>query len=97
MAITSKFTQILSEVDYSPGGDEINLDESPIISIHLTETLTGTVEIETLSGDKFLFPATAFVQGAVYEIAVKSIKYTQAGDSGKFIGGRLAAKPFQAL
>lgn len=91
--LASKLTKIKSKVNYLPGAGVIAEGDSPILTLHLITKLDGNVTVTTMKDSMIEFPPTAFVPGGVYQIVIKSVKYHNPDDDGKFIGGQLSYKP----
>lgn len=79
MNFTAKeFIKLIPNVDLTPGRGHLDKNSSPIYAIHCIKQPRENVVITPVSGEKFTFPASAFVQGAIYPFSVKEINDTGA-------------------
>ena len=80
--------KIVSGKDYIE--DSIRNNKTTIFSIHCLETNKCEVEITTQGDTKVDFPPGSLIQGAVYHIFIRVMKFDE--NKASFIGYRLLPK-----
>jgi hypothetical protein len=91
--LTNSAHQIIKIVSGRYYGIDVSKNnEGPIYRIHALQTNTDNVKIKLYGGEPIMFPAGAFIQGAVYDMFIKEMEFKEG--TASFVGYKYKTRPF---